>query len=51
MYRILASNDEVRERRNQLRHPHHARPALIASGPNQVWSWDITRLKGPAKWT
>ena len=50
MYRILASNDEVRERRNQLRHPHYAKPELVASGPNQVWSWDITKLKGPAKW-
>jgi len=51
MYRILASNDEVRERRNQLRHPQYAKPELMASGPNQVWSWDITKLKGPAKWT
>jgi putative transposase len=50
MYRILASNDEVRERRNQLRHPHYAKPELVATGPNQVWSWDITKLKGPAKW-
>jgi putative transposase len=50
MYRILASNDEVRERRNQLRHPHYARPELVATRPNEVWSWDITKLKGPAKW-
>jgi len=50
MYRILASNHEVRERRDQLRHPHYAKPELMASGPNQVWSWDITKLKGPAKW-
>jgi putative transposase len=50
MYRVLASNDEVRERRNQLRHPHYTKPELVASGPNQVWSWDITKLKGPAKW-
>jgi putative transposase len=50
MYRILASNDEVRERRDQLRHPHYAKPELMADGPNQVWSWDITKLKGPAKW-
>jgi putative transposase len=50
MYRILASNGEVRERRDQLRHPHYAKPELMASGPNQVWSWDITKLKGPAKW-
>jgi putative transposase len=51
MYRILASEDEVRERRNQLRHPHYAKPELLATGPNQVWSWDITKLKGPTKWT
>ena len=51
MYRILASEDEVRERRNQLRHPHYAKPELLATGPNQVWSWDITKLKGPVKWT
>jgi putative transposase len=50
MYRILASNGEVRERRNQLRHPHYARPELVATRPNEVWSWDITKLKGPAKW-
>jgi putative transposase len=50
MYRILASNDEVRERRNQLRHPLYVKPELLATGPNQVWSWDITKLKGPAKW-
>jgi putative transposase len=50
MYRILASNDEVRERRNQLRHPHYAKPELVATRPNEVWSWDITKLKGPAKW-
>jgi len=51
MYRILSSEDEVRERRNQLRHPHYAKPELLATGPNQVWSWDITKLKGPVKWT
>jgi len=51
MYRILADNNEVRERRNQLRHPSHTKPELIASGPNEVWSWDITKLLGPAKWT
>jgi putative transposase len=50
MYRILAGNDELRERRNQLRHPHYVKPELVASGPNEVWSWDITKLKGPAKW-
>lgn len=51
MYRILDEHDEVRERRNQLRHPKYHKPQLLATGPNQVWSWDITRLLGPAKWT
>ena len=51
MYRILADADEVRERRNQLRHPQYKKPELLATGPNQVWSWDITKLLGPAKWT
>ena len=51
MYRVLAENGEVRERRNQLRHPVYRKPELLATGPNQVWSWDITRLKGPAKWS
>jgi len=51
MYRILADAHEVRERRNQLRHPNYAKPELLATGPNQVWSWDITKLKGPVKWT
>lgn len=50
MYRILKSLDEVRERRNQLRHPQYKKPELLAVAPNQVWSWDITKLKGPAKW-
>lgn len=50
MYRILRSADEVRERRNQLRHPQYEKPELLATGPNQVWSWDITKLRGPAKW-
>lgn len=50
MYRILAEADEVRERRNQLRHPNYKKPELLATAPNQVWSWDITRLKGPVKW-
>jgi putative transposase len=50
MYRILAANQEVRERRNQLRHPSYAAPELLATGPNELWSWDITKLKGPAKW-
>jgi len=51
MYRILQNAEEVRERRNQLRHPHYHKPELLATAPNQVWSWDITKLLGPAKWT
>ncbi len=51
MYRILADNGEIKERRNQLRHPHYKKPELLATAPNQVWSWDITKLKGPEKWT
>ena len=49
-YRVLAASGEVRERRNQLIHPPHAKPELLATAPNQVWSWDITRLKGAIKW-
>ncbi len=51
MYRVLAAHEEVRERRNQLRHPVYHKPELLATGPNQVWSWDITKLLGPVKWT
>ena len=51
MYRILDENQEVRERRNQLRHPHYAKPELLATKANQLWSWDITKLLGPTKWT
>ena len=51
MHRILAENGELKERRNQLRHPQYTKPELLATGPNQVWSWDITKLLGPAKWT
>jgi len=51
MYRILESEGEVKERRNQLSHPNYSKPELLAEAPNQVWSWDITKLKGPAKWT
>ncbi|MGB9619438.1 MAG: IS3 family transposase [Armatimonadota bacterium] len=51
MYRILEEHNEVRERRNQLRHPNYQKPELLATGPNQVWSWDITKLLGPVKWT
>lgn len=49
MYRILSERKEVRERRDQLRHPRYAKPRLVARGPNQVWSWDITKLRGPVK--
>ena len=51
MYRILEAQGEVKERRNQLEHPSCAKPELLATGSNEVWSWDITKLKGPAKWT
>ena len=51
MYRILADSQPVRERRNQLQHPKYAKPELVATAPNQVWSWDITKLLGPKKWT
>jgi putative transposase len=51
MYRVLAANAEVRERRDQLRHPEYKKPELLATAPNQVWSWDITKLLGPTKWT
>jgi putative transposase len=50
MYRILDEFAEVRERRNQLTHPNYQKPELLATGPNQVWSWDITKLLGPVKW-
>ncbi len=51
MYRVLAEHGEVRERRDQLRHPQYRKPELLATRPNEVWSWDITKLAGPAKWT
>ena len=51
MYRILAAEGESGERRAQLRHPAYTKPELLATGPNQLWSWDITKLKGPATWT
>ena len=52
MYRLLAAqHGGVRERRNQLTHPAYARPELLATRPNELWSWDITKLLGPAKWT
>ena len=51
MYRLLDNNAEVRERRDQLRHPTYHKHELLATGSNQLWSWDITKLLGPAKWT
>ena len=51
MYRILDQHGEVRERREQLRHPVYRKPELLAERPNQVWSWDITKLMGPTKWS
>lgn len=50
MYRILQDSTGVRERRDQLRHPPYSKPELHAAAPNQVWSWDITKLLGPKKW-
>ena len=51
MYRILGDHREVRDRRDQLRHPNYAKPELLATRPKQVWSWDITKLLGPVRWT
>jgi putative transposase len=51
MYRVLRAEHEVRERRRQARHPATVKPELVASGPNQIWTWDITKLLGPEKWT
>jgi len=51
MYRLLASRAEVRDRRGQREHPQYTKPELVASAPNEVWSWDITKLLGPKKWT
>ena len=51
MYRILAADQPVRERRNQREHPQYSKPELVATAPNQTWSWDITKLLGPTKWT
>ena len=51
MYRLLAEQGESRERRDQLVHPPYQKPELLATAPNQVWSWDITKLRGPVKWT
>ena len=49
-YRVLAAQGLIQERRNQLVHPAHVKPELIATAPNQVWSWDITRLCSTMKW-
>jgi putative transposase len=51
MYRLLDENGEIRERRDHLRHPAYTKPELLATAPNQLWSWDITKLLGPRKWT
>jgi len=51
MYRILADQKAVRERRSQLRHPRYKKPELLATGPNQVWTWDVTWLRGPTQYT
>lgn len=51
MYRVLDENGEIRERRDQLRHPNYTKPELLATAPKQLWSWDITKLLGAAKWT
>ena len=51
MYRVLDAAHEIKERRDQVRRPHYTAPELLATRPNEVWSWDITKLLGPAKWT
>src|ERR1035437_4952480 len=51
MYRFLEQDGSTRERRDQLTHPAYQKPELLATAPNQLWSWDITKLRGPAKWT
>ena len=51
MYRLLEQHGESHERRDQLTHPPYKKPELLATAPNQLWSWDITKLLGPAKWT
>jgi putative transposase len=51
MYRLLRAEGEVRERRRQATHPATVKPELVATGPNQIWSCDITKLHGPEKWT
>jgi putative transposase len=51
MYRILEKEGELRERRRQVSRPRYAKPEILAKEPNEAWSWDITKLKGPVKWT
>ena len=51
MYRLLRKHDEVHERRRQRTHKPAARPELLATGPNQVWSGDISKVKGPRRWS
>ena len=51
MYRLLEQDGSSRERRDHLTHPPYRKPELLATAPNQLWSWDITKLRGPAKWT
>jgi putative transposase len=51
MYRLLRAEGQVRERRRQATHPARVKPELLATGPNEIWSWDITKLLGPEKWT
>jgi putative transposase len=51
MYRVLREHGEVKERRRQAVHPARVKPELVATGPNEIWSWDITKLHGPAKWS
>ncbi|MCW3096815.1 MAG: Integrase catalytic region [Chthonomonadaceae bacterium] len=51
MYRILHTEQMLKERRAQARHPAYKKPELLATGPNQIWSWDITKLKGPVKYS
>jgi len=51
MYRLLAAQNQTGERRNQRKHPVYAKPELLAVRPNEVWSWDISKLKGPVKWS
>jgi putative transposase len=51
VYRILGAQGQVRERRSLAAHPARVKPELVATAPNELWSWDVTKLQGPAKWT